>query len=224
MYNIDSGITVTNNSLVGANIAGSTGGGIHSTINSLTATVVVSNSRLLGNVAPTGGGPFQQAGGTSQVTGSCIVENSDIAVNRVGGTAPLTATGNWWGHASGPSGAGPGTGDSVSSSVNFGGFLGAPILNCPTFADAEVGISKVVTPTLVTPGQAITYTLTGSNTGARYARNVVISDSVPVSVTITGVTSSTFGSGVLITQTSACLLYTSPRPRDRTRARMPSSD
>ena len=86
--------------------------------------------------------------------------------------------------------------------MNFGGFLGAPILNCPTFADAEVGISKVVTPTLVTPGQAITYTLTVSNTGARYARNVVISDSIPVSVTISGVTSSTFGSGVFITQTS----------------------
>ena len=53
------------------------------------------------------------------------------------------------------------------------------------------------------PGAAITYTLRFTNTGPGSARGVVLRDSVPVSVTISRVTSSTVGSGVRITQTSA---------------------
>lgn len=44
--------------------------------------------------------------------------NSGFGLNN-GGTGTVTATGNWWGSASGPSGAGPGTGDSVSTGVTF---------------------------------------------------------------------------------------------------------
>ncbi len=66
----------------------------------------------------------------------------------------------------------------------------------------DVGIAKTVTPASVTPGGPITYTVRFSNTGTGLVSGIVVSDSVPVSVTITGVTSSTFGSGVLITQTS----------------------
>jgi uncharacterized repeat protein (TIGR01451 family) len=198
LFNIDSSITVTNNSLVRANIAGFAGGGIHSTINTLTATVVVSNSSLLENIAPTGGA-FQQAGGTSRVTGNCIVDNSNTAVNYAGGTSPVAATGNWWGHASGPAGAGPGVGDSVSSNVNFSGFLGTAIPACPTIPNADVAIVKTASPSSLIPGQAIIYTLTFSNTGQRFARGVVIGDSVPLSVTVTNVASS----GAAITQTGA---------------------
>ena len=68
---------------------------------------------------------------------------------------------------------------------------------------ADVGVVKRVAPASAAPGQAITYTLSFSNTGPNLATGVVIRDSIPLSVTISRVTSSTVGSGVVITQTSA---------------------
>jgi uncharacterized repeat protein (TIGR01451 family) len=58
---------------------------------------------------------------------------------------------------------------------------------------ADVRISKVVTPTVVAPGQAVsgeplTYTLTFSNAGLITATGVVITDTIPVSVTHSSLT------------------------------------
>ena len=131
-------LTNTAASGVGGGVAtGVTGGG------PLTGTLFITNTAILANSAGNGGALYQFSG-DSRVTASCIVQNSDIAVKYEDGASPLTATGNWWGHASGPSGAGPGTGDSASSSVNFGGFLAAAILGCPTFDDADVGILSLI--------------------------------------------------------------------------------
>jgi hypothetical protein len=41
-------------------------------------------------------------------------------------TGTVTATGNWWGDASGPSGVGPGTGDAVTAGVTYDPWLVAP--------------------------------------------------------------------------------------------------
>lgn len=41
----------------------------------------------------------------------------------------MDATYNWWGHASGPSGEGPGTGDAVSANVDY----------CPWLSIIEYG-------------------------------------------------------------------------------------
>ena len=61
----------------------------------------------------------------------------------------------------------------------------------------DLSITKSVTPTTpVNPGAPITYTITFSNTGTGLASGVVITDVVPVSVTVTSVISS----GVAITQ------------------------
>jgi uncharacterized repeat protein (TIGR01451 family) len=68
---------------------------------------------------------------------------------------------------------------------------------------ADLAVVKAVTPASAAPGAAITYTVRFTNTGPGSARGVVIRDSVPVSVTVSRVTSSTVGSGVRITQTSA---------------------
>ena len=59
----------------------------------------------------------------------------------------------------------------------------------------DLSIAQAVTPTVADPGRSITYTLLFSNAGDATARGVVITDAVPLSVTVTGVISS----GVVIT-------------------------
>ena len=62
----------------------------------------------------------------------------------------------------------------------------------------DLSIAKTVTPVSAAPGDTITYTITFSNAGQGTATGVVITDSIPVSVTNTSVISS----GVTITQTA----------------------
>lgn len=61
------------------------------------------------------------------------IETSDLAGNGQGlvNTAPepVPAGGNWWAAASGPGGAGPGTGDSAIGAVIYGPFLGSSVLD-----------------------------------------------------------------------------------------------
>ncbi|MCK4311663.1 MAG: right-handed parallel beta-helix repeat-containing protein, partial [Candidatus Cloacimonetes bacterium] len=60
-----------------------------------------------------------------------VIENNNIYDNYWGLfysadlTNGVTAEENWWGDASGPSGAGPGTGDAVSANVDYSPWLGA---------------------------------------------------------------------------------------------------
>jgi uncharacterized repeat protein (TIGR01451 family) len=59
-------------------------------------------------------------------------------------------------------------------------------------------LQKTATPTTVQPGDPITYTLAFANEGSTRFTVVSVTDTVPVSVTVTGV----FSSGVAITQTA----------------------
>ena len=59
--------------------------------------------------------------GGAQITLSDLVSDTSGVVNNTAET--LLATRNWWGSPSGPSGAGPGTGSSVSAGVDFSSFL-----------------------------------------------------------------------------------------------------
>ncbi len=63
---------------------------------------------------------------------------------------------------------------------------------------AAVGLTKQASAAAVSPGDAITYTLTFSNAGPGTANDVIINDGVPADITITGV----FSSGAAITQTN----------------------
>ena len=67
----------------------------------------------------------------------------------------------------------------------------------------DVGLAKTVSPALAMPGQLVTYTLTFSNAGLTTARDVVLTDSVPISLTNLSVSSS----GVIITDTGASPAY-----------------
>jgi hypothetical protein len=144
-------LTVRGSTISGNAVGSGCGGGIYnyanavvdgSTISDNTATsgggicndgtLTVTGSRILNNTATTNGGgvsTYADLGGATSVTGSCIMGNSDTAFFS-DEAAMQTATGNWWGSASGPSGVGPGTGDSVSENVDYGGFLTEPILGC----------------------------------------------------------------------------------------------
>jgi uncharacterized repeat protein (TIGR01451 family) len=67
----------------------------------------------------------------------------------------------------------------------------------------DLTIAKAVTPASAVPGDPITYTLTFSNAGDLIATGVVITDIVPVSLTVQSVVSS----GVAITDTGASPPY-----------------
>jgi len=112
------------------NTAGDLGGAVYVTFGAAT----FSNTHILTNTATNDGGAIYQASGRTDIIDSCIVNNSDASVVRAGGNL-FTATNNWWGASDGPSGAGPGSGDSVSGSVNFSNFLTAPPAGCPTITE-----------------------------------------------------------------------------------------
>jgi uncharacterized repeat protein (TIGR01451 family) len=80
----------------------------------------------------------------------------------------------------------------VNTMVDLGAF---------EFQLEDVALVKQAAFFALAPGGAITYTLIYANAGHVAATGIVIGDRIPVSVTVTGVTSSTFGAGAFITQT-----------------------
>ncbi len=70
-----------------------------------------------------------------------------------------------------------------------------------TATPTDLSLTKSVTPTIAAPGDTITYTLTFSNSGQTTAKGVVITDSIPVSVTHSSLSSS--NSGATITPTGS---------------------
>jgi uncharacterized repeat protein (TIGR01451 family) len=156
--------------------------------------VTLNGTQVVRNSADSGGGLYLSSTGAIVATDGCIVYNSDTAVeNDSSGT--LDARDNWWGMPDGPSGVGPGSGDSVSVNVDYANYKTSPPAGCPMYT-SNLTMAKSVTPTMAAPGAAITYTLTFSNAGVITANGVVVSDSIPVSVTHTSVISS----GVVITR------------------------
>lgn len=83
-----------------------------------------------------------------QVTGNCITGNATAGVQSSGGQI-LTAAGNYWGAASGPSGDYPGTGDAAVGPVTVD-FSPEPVAACPsgdpTPACTATTLSESVTP------------------------------------------------------------------------------
>ena len=115
-------------STVSDNSSGQVGGGILN----LNGTLTVTGSALLANSSDYDGDALfsnVDSLNASSVTGSCIVGNGVTAVFN-SQPAFQNATGNWWGDPSGPSGAGPGIGDSVGVNIDFSGWLAAPPAIC----------------------------------------------------------------------------------------------
>jgi len=87
--------------------------------------------------------------GTDVDASTVTVNNNNFSGNTVNGvtnkaTALLIAESNWWGAADGPSGAGPGSGDAVSTKVDYDPWLSEAVVipdpcapNQPPVADAN---------------------------------------------------------------------------------------
>jgi len=123
------GGSVTNNSVS----PGGNGGGI---FDSSSGGISVTGVVFTGNTATGGDGGAIYDGssvGTGPVSNNCFVGNtatiSGGGIFRSGSPA-LNAINNWWGSATGPSEAGPGTGDAVSTNVTFAPFLTSPPVIC----------------------------------------------------------------------------------------------
>lgn len=166
------------NAKIAANRAEVAGGALYvQNIDRFRGIAHVTNSEVVSNSAANGGA-FQFTGGELIIGQSCIIGNSDTAVNQVG-AIQIDARDNWWGVSSGPSGAGAGAGDSVSANVLYSPHLTSAILECPTLAAAMV-LTKASTPAgVLVPGQPLTYTLTISNGGTTELQNIYVHDSLP---------------------------------------------
>jgi uncharacterized repeat protein (TIGR01451 family) len=143
----------------------------------LTGTHVLSNT--FSDAAGYGGGLLLGShDGAITATNGCIVYNSDTAVeNRSYGT--LNASDNWWGTPNGPSGAGPGNGDSVSENVIYANFKTSPPAGCPA-RPQDLSIVKSVTPTTgIVYRDSVTYTVTLTNSSVLSHTDVLLTDRLP---------------------------------------------
>ena len=152
------GTTIAMNSRSGTQGAGVLNGGV----------LTITHSLLLSNTAnsPSGeGSAVYQEDGSTYVAQSCIVGNAGVAVAAAENTDAVDARNNWWGAPDGPSGEGPGSGDSVDGNVLFSPFLTSPILNCPATTFLGVGVTKSANTSNAIVGQTITYTYQLVNNG-----------------------------------------------------------
>ncbi|MCP4541679.1 MAG: DUF11 domain-containing protein [Chloroflexi bacterium] len=113
---------------------------------------------------------------------------------------------DWWVIAGG---GGPSSGGNVTLNATLGQPIVGPSSNGsvalsagywygPGSVNADLTITKSVTPTAAAPGDTITYTLIFSNAGNGTATGVVITDSIPISVTATNVISSANASSPML--------------------------
>ena len=113
--------------------SGGDGGAIYSN----TGSAQVTASTISDNYSDYGGSGISNKTGRASfsLNDSCIVGNEktqfgEASVFNDPASPAMNATDNWWGAADGPSGVGPGSGDAVSSNVDFEPFRNAPAPAC----------------------------------------------------------------------------------------------
>ncbi|HMT08911.1 MAG TPA: right-handed parallel beta-helix repeat-containing protein, partial [Pyrinomonadaceae bacterium] len=124
----------------------------------------------------------------ANVNNNNILGNAVFGVQAQTGTSGVNnATGNYWGAADGPGPVGPGTGDNVSTLVNFAGFLTIPSTCSPVAPPPTVTIEQVgPDPTNTSP---INFTVTFSEAVTDFddASDIALSGTgSPTTVVITG--------------------------------------
>ncbi|MEQ8676682.1 MAG: right-handed parallel beta-helix repeat-containing protein [Aggregatilineales bacterium] len=221
-----SGVSVTGNTVTGFVEPNGDGEGfgivVEGTGISVTGNTVTNNDVGIqvqeGNPSPNTNGTDFFDRGDASVVADANVNNNDIIGNTVGvravGTTNITdGTLNWWGDASGPSGEGTGTGDSVSTNVAFCPWLDDSIANSPMATSASGGIATTSTDGHTTPYCTIEeamFASSGANqevhvTEGNWAGEVMTrdySDSPDLLVIATGNRANTVVNGMYLTGSS----------------------
>jgi uncharacterized repeat protein (TIGR01451 family) len=138
----------------------------------------------------------------SVIFGPGVITTDPLFVAPIAATSAPTTTGNYRLQTGSPAiDSGDNSAVAVLTDLDRNVRIqgGAVDMGAYEFNVPDVALSKTVSPTSAKPGYAITYTLTFSNAGGETAIGVVITDSVPVSVTNLSVISG----GVAITSTGA---------------------
>lgn len=135
------------NSIITNNYAETIGGAIYSVSTGLITlkNVYLTNNSVTIRSGATGGGIYNYSGKIN-IENSCITGNSPNAIKNDDYSNTISATQNWWGATNGPSGVGPGSGDSVSSNVDYSNWLAScPPLTSPS-PSPEVSPSPIPSP------------------------------------------------------------------------------
>jgi len=122
-----------NNTIVNNTISGLYNG-IRIVGNSARLQNLVENTTIVGNTLTSNTYGVNVKGFTDNFIGG--VHFNSIVGNQIYGIydnspATLNATCNWWGDASGPGGAGPGTGDNITENVRYSPWLGFTVGTAP---------------------------------------------------------------------------------------------
>jgi len=115
-----SSATITDNTITGNTAFYGHGGGI----SCIQSSPIIDSCTISNNDS---GGVFCWVGSNPIIHYSNIAENTGYGVYNDDSAVVIDARYNWWGHASGPGGVGPGTGDEVSEYVDYDPWLGQPI-------------------------------------------------------------------------------------------------
>ena len=108
--------------------------------------------------------------------GNCIVANNAGVANF--STTSVTFENNWWWDATGPSGSGPGSGDSVSAFVDFDPWLTTEPAGCGVEVNAgngsftvaeDVAVGTSVGTVTASGSGILDYSITAGNTGNAFA-------------------------------------------------------
>lgn len=106
------------------------------------------------------------------------ISGNDDGAQTSGSNSNNDMTCNWWGAASGPSGQGVGSGDSVDTNVTFAPWLTSSNLNGPCIAVPDLSLDKTG-DTFAEAGETVVYTLAYANLTTVTATGVEITESIP---------------------------------------------
>jgi hypothetical protein len=185
--------TITGNTITSctgvATSDGSTSAGILvTTYYGAGTTATITGNTLTGNTEGIAVG--YDAADTSVVTAhfNNIYGNTD-GVDTTSTTVTTNATYNWWGADDGPSGAGPGSGDTVSANVLFVPWACQPTTGGEAYLTPSDGVIDDLAPVSVPPGAPagivfpygmFTFKITGLSTGQEVTLTIELPGPVPV--------------------------------------------